>query len=127
MRDKLVLLFFLFGLMALMPNCYYENPPEPVPIDPDLVSFKTHVLPIFVQSCAIAECHDGTAVPDLRAENAYRELKKGGYYNLTFPEQSVLYKAVDYSGGLGMPPSGQLGPLDRELILIWIRKGAIND
>lgn len=117
----------LVGLMTAAQACYYENPPEPIPLDPEDVSFQTHVLPILVQSCAIELCHDGTEPPDLRADKAYNELRKGNYLNLTFPEESGLYRAVDYSGGLGMPPSGQLSPLDRELILIWITKGAPRD
>ena len=127
MRNIVLKVVLLIGLIAAVEACYYENPPEPIPIEPDDVSFQTHILPIFVQSCAIEECHDGTEPPDLRADKAYNELRKGGYCNLTFPEESILYRAVDYSGGLGMPPSGQLGPLDRELILIWIRKGIPND
>lgn len=117
----------LLGALLALSACYYENPPEPLPIEPDEVSYNTHILPILVQTCALDECHDGTVVPDLSFDKAYNELKKGGYLNAVYPKESILYKSVDYSGGLSMPPSGQLSPLDRELILIWITKGAPFD
>lgn len=126
-NTMLAIVVFIIGVVLVIPSCYYENPPKPLPIDPEEISFNTHVLPIFVKSCALEECHDGTELPDLRAANAYHSLQSGGYYNLTYPSQSKLFRAVDYSGGLGMPPSGQLPPLDRDLILYWIEKGAPND
>ena len=119
--------WFLGILILSLAACYYENPPEPLPIEPEDVSFSTHILPILVNSCALVECHDGTVPPDLSFDKAFNSLRSGGYCNSTFPKESILYKSVDYSGGLSMPPSGQLSPLDRELILIWIQKGAPND
>ena len=117
----------LIGTILALSACYYENPPEPLPIEPEDVSFNTHILPILVQTCALEECHDGTEKPDLSFDKAYNSIKSGGYLNPVYPKESILFKSVDYSGGLGMPPSGQLSPLDRELILIWISKGAPND
>ena len=127
MRNTIHLLAFVTGAFITIQSCYYEYPPKAAPYSPDDVSFNTHILPIFVTHCAKSECHDGTEKPDLRAENAYFELKRGGYYNLLYPEDSKIYQAVNYSGGLSMPPDGQLSPLDRDLILIWISKGAPND
>ena len=118
----------LFGMMVLIYSCYYEYPPEPLPVEPQDVSFKTHVLPILTSKCATSECHDGTRIPNLTADHAYNSLKSGGYYNLTFPNESKLYTAVDRGvEGLLMPPSGSLSELDKQLILIWITKGAPND
>ena len=121
-------LVLLFGMMFLVYSCYYEYPPEPLPIEPQDVSFKTHVLPILVSKCATPECHDGSRIPNLLSENAYNSLKSGGYYNLTFPDESKLYTAIDRGvEGLIMPPSGALSELDKQLILVWITKGAPND
>jgi hypothetical protein len=128
MRKTILKIAFLVGVIVAIQSCYYEYPPEPSPIDPEDVSFNTHILPILVEKCGTTECHDGTKVPDLRAENAYRELQKGGYYNVTFPEESILYMSItDGIGGLIMPPSGGVSELDRQLILTWIAKGAPND
>lgn len=128
MRKTALKVALLFGIIIAVQACYYEEPPEPSPIKPEDVSFNTHVLPILVEKCATAECHDGTRIPDLRADVAYRELQKGGYYNVTFPEESILYISItDGIGGLLMPPSGSLSQLDKDLILTWIVKGAPND
>lgn len=115
-------------MFTIVYSCYYEYPPTPLPIEPQDVSFKTHVLPILVSKCATPECHDGTKVPNLLPDDAYLSLKSGGYYNLTIPEESILYTAIDRGvEGLIMPPSGELSDLDKQLILIWITKGAPND
>jgi hypothetical protein len=118
----------ILGIMFIGYACYYEYPPIPAPIAPEDVSFNTHILPLLVSKCSSPECHDGTKKPDLRAEHAYNALKSGGYYNTTFPEESKLYISVDEGiGGLQMPPSGPLSTLDKNLLLVWISKGAPND
>lgn len=128
MRKSILAVAFLVGVIVAIQSCYYEYPPVASPIEPEDVSFNTHILPIMVEKCGTTECHDGTKKPDLRAENAYRELKSGGYYNVTFPEESILYVSITEGiGGLVMPPSGSLSQLDRDLILTWIAKGAPND
>lgn len=121
-------LLLLLGMMAMMYSCYYEYPPTPLPIDPEDVSFKTHILPILASKCGTSQCHDGTKEPDLTADHAYNSLKSGGYYNLTFPHESILYISLNEGiNGLLMPPSGSLTELEKELILLWITKGALND
>ena len=128
MRKSIIMLASLVGIILAIQSCYYEYPPVPSPIEPEDVSFNTHILPILTEKCGTTECHDGTKKPDLRAANAYRELKSGGYYNVTFPEDSKIYVSItDGIGGLVMPPSGSVSQLDQELILTWIAKGAPND
>lgn len=114
------------GLM-LFHSCYYDHPPEAAPIDPDEISFQTHIVPIFQKSCSTTNCHDGTTPPNLKADAAWRELQNGGHINLVLPTQSSLYRAVEYIEN-PMPPGGpQLPELDRQLILVWIQKGSPND
>jgi hypothetical protein len=129
MRKTILNIAFLVGvIVAITSSCYYEYPPEPLPITPEDVSFNTHILPILVEKCATNECHDGSKAPDLREENAYRELTSKGYCNTTFPKQSKLYLSLTQGvGGLVMPPSGPLSTLDQELIVIWMEKGTPND
>lgn len=120
-----ILLTVLVSIMMI--SCYYDHPPEPLPIDPDQVSFATHILPILQKSCSTANCHDGTQAPDLRDDVAYRNLVAGGFVNLVLPEASPLYRSVDFVEA-PMPPGGpKLAQLDIDLILIWIQKGAPND
>lgn len=104
--------------------CYWDNPPEPIPIDPQMVSFKTHIIPIFNESCNSAGCHDDSHDPDLREDMAWRSLNSGGYVNTTFPEQSEIYRSVANGG---MPPVGSLSDIEIELILAWVKKGGYND
>ena len=116
-------------LMLLMGSCYYDDPPVPPEIDPDLVSFNSNIVPIFERACDSPGCHDTGAVPpDLTAENAYDALLSGGYVNTTIPESSNLYLRVEgtSAGGL-MPPEGSLPQIEIEYILAWIKKGALND
>ncbi len=122
------ILFFVF-LMLSINACYYDNPPEIAPIEPEDVSFDTHLIPIFNSSCNTAGCHDGSREPDLSPDVAYNRLLEGGYVNLAVPEESILYKSVEFeSGASGMPPGGpQLPEIDRIVILTWIQKGAPND
>ena len=126
--QKIKSILFLCGMIIMIYSCYYEYPPTPLPIDPEGVSYSTHVLPIFVSKCSTPACHDGTKKPNLLPDEAYTSLRSGGYLNLTFPEESILYKSLNEGvGGLIMPPSGALSELEQDLILVWIAKGAPND
>ncbi|MGK0174463.1 MAG: hypothetical protein ACI9AT_000843 [Ulvibacter sp.] len=122
---KILIAFLFFGGLIMLQSCYYDNPPKPLPFDCEDVSYSSHVLPVFATSCATSQCHDGTKEPDLRPDVARNNLRNG-YINLTFPEDSRLYKSVEYIAN-DMPPGGQLKELDRELILCWISEGALND
>lgn len=119
------------GLMFLMASCYYDEPPVPPEFDPDMVSFSAHIVPIFNKACNNPGCHssdEGDPVPDLTAENAYDQLLGGGYVNLTIPESSILYlRITGTSAGPLMPPGSRLTPTDIQLVLAWIKKGALND
>ena len=124
-----LLSYSVFSIFLLMGSCYYDDPPLPAEIDPELVSFNNHLVPIFERACDSPGCHDTGAVPpDLTAENAYDALLAGGYVNTTLPASSVLYLRVDgTSAGPIMPPEGRLTQLEVDLILAWIQKGALND
>ncbi len=144
MREITLKIAFVIGVLLMIQSCYYEYPPEPSPINLDNVSFKRDVLPVLSNTCAIAECHDGTKYPDLRADTvygnvtyAYRDLVIGSpsstpkgetFVNTTFPDKSVLLDAIlNGVGGIDMPPDGALSARDIDLIRAWMLKGALND
>jgi len=115
-------------LFTAFQSCYNDYPPPLEPINPEDVSFVTHILPIMDKSCNTANCHDGTTPPNLLGDNAWSALRNQ-YVNTTIPRESFLYKSVEYlPGGDPMPPGGpQIPELDRQLILAWIQNGAPND
>jgi hypothetical protein len=121
--------YLQFLLLLLFGSCYYDDPPEPVEIDPELVYYNSNVVPILARACDSPGCHNtGDIPPDLTAENAYDELVGGGYVNTTLPTSSILYlRITGNSAGALMPPAGRLPQSDIDIILAWIKKGALND
>jgi hypothetical protein len=83
------------------------------------VKFSTDVLPIF-SNCT--GCHGGSQKPDLRSDKAYASLTSGGYYNLTTPEESKIYKKLYTS-----PHTTRASEIEKQKILLWIQQGAKND
>ncbi|MDX1685495.1 MAG: hypothetical protein R3275_09675 [Saprospiraceae bacterium] len=124
---QIIRLCAVFFLAIGIQSCYYDNPPELLPFDCEDVSYSTHVQPIFNNSCATNGCHDGTTPPDLRSESSLNELRSQGYINLVTPEESVLYKTVDFQEN-PMPPGGpKLSQTNIDIILCWIEAGARNN
>ena len=124
---NILIVFLMFGGLAIMQSCYYDHPPEPLPFECEDVSYSTHIQTIFINSCATNACHDGTKEPDLRKDVAWNELRSGGYINLLSPEESILYRTVEFREN-PMPPGGpQISQINRELILCWLSEGALND
>lgn len=117
------------GLLFLLGSCYYDDPPVPAELDPDLVFFSSSVVPIFDKACNSSGCHNtGEVAPDLTDSNAYDELVGGGYVNTTIPESSSLYlRVTGTEDGPLMPPGSTITATDKEIILAWIEKGALND
>lgn len=123
----ILLAFVLLGGLVFMQSCYYDNPPKPIPFDCEDVSYSTHILPIFENSCSTTGCHDGSREPNLKPDVAWTELRNGGYINLLIPEESSLLKTVEFTEN-PMPPGGpQISELNRELILCWIMTGGLNN
>jgi hypothetical protein len=122
------IIFVSIGLLAfVITSCYYDEPPKPGSINPDNVSFSTHVLPILNINCNNAGCHNqGGIPPDLSAERAHGNLLYG-YVNTTIPKKSILYERIMGTSGSIMPTQGRMSERNIEIILAWIEKGALND
>jgi len=91
------------------------------------VTFSKDILPIFNNSCALGGCHAaGVRSPDLSATNAYNSLKVGNYYNVTNPENSVIYLWMTGKKTTVMPVGGMNKDYNA-LMLAWIKQGAQNN
>ena len=88
------------------------NPEEPV-------LFQTQIQPIFSDNCIT--CHKGSRNPDLRDGNSYSSLTTGGYVNLP-AETSKLYSQVISGSHTSFTLDAE-----KQLILIWIDQGALNN
>lgn len=123
MKAKLLRTFmatFLIPVcMLLFSSCeqyVYEletvNPEEPV-------LFQTQIQPIFTNNCIT--CHKGSRNPDLRDGNSYASLSGGGYVNLP-AENSRLYSQVTSGSHTSFTLDAE-----KQMILIWIGQGALNN
>lgn len=105
--------------MALFSSCE-KYAFEPETIDPgEPVLFQTQIQPVFTSNCI--QCHKGSRDPDLRDGFSYASLTEGNYVS-TPAENSKLYRQI-VSG------SHKAFTLDAEkqLVLIWIGQGALNN
>lgn len=86
------------------------------------VCFERDVLPVFLNSCAITDCHDGTGESDLVLKNFVQinhAVEPGKPYS------SELYKAIIATYGENkMPPDQPLSLENRTKIRLWIEQGA---
>ena len=82
------------------------------------VSFSTDIEPIFVNNCS--SCHPSAGGLDLTAGQVYNSIMTNSLVDTGTPEESVLYKKIE-SGHGGLTTS------DKNKILAWIQKGALDD
>ncbi len=97
---------------------YLQTPPPPNPNIP--VSFAADMQPFFNARCV--NCH-GSIPPNLEASVAYENLKQGGYINLATPENSLLYTKINVGGTM----EGYANSAERQMTLLWIEQGALNN
>ena len=88
------------------------NPEEPV-------LFQTQIQPIFSNNCIT--CHKGSRNPDLRDGNSYASLTTGGYVNLP-AANSKLYSRIISGSHAAFTLDAE-----KQLILIWIGQGALDN
>jgi hypothetical protein len=119
MIRKITLAVFLAGMLA---SCYYDVESELYPEGcetPEVVSFEQDVQPIVDLNCAISGCHvyGGEGVGLLDTYSGVKAIVDSG--DLEFR----VFESPDNP----MPPTGQLGECDLELILRWINQGALDN
>jgi hypothetical protein len=86
------------------------------------ICFDRDVLPIFSNSCAIANCHDGTGESRMALDN-YADIRSTVVpFN---PNASSSYKAMISTWGENRMPPGEPVSIDnRTIIRMWIEQGA---
>jgi hypothetical protein len=126
------ILIIVFAVTSLFNGCSYNFiVPEEVPVidpdDPDApqISFANEIIPIFVNNNNCTSCHNGSQVPDLRAENAYASINNSRYINTTTPEESKIYKYCSPETTTHMRK--KYNSAQAALILGWIQQGAKNN
>ena len=111
----------VFGCV-LLSSCYYDIEEDLYPEGcetPQVVSFEANVQPIVDLNCAVSGCHvDGGEAPGVLS--SYQGVKD--FVNSGDFEFRVFNSPDD-----PMPPSGELGECDQELILRWINQGALDN
>jgi hypothetical protein len=88
--------------------------------------FTREVLPILKANCF--KCHGDKKLRGGLSLASRAGLLRGGEtgpaLSLQRPDDSLLLKAINYQGGLEMPPSGKLPPKDIATLTRWIKAGA---
>lgn len=124
MKKTLLILAIFTSLMAWQ-SCQYEwlDPVDYVPPPPgDTTSFSLEIVPVFTESCT--SCHStGGISPDLTPANAYADLFAEDLIDVAIPENSILY--IKMATGGSMNKYTKVG--DPELVLQWIKEGALNN
>jgi hypothetical protein len=92
----------------------------------ELAFYEKEVRPILEANCF--KCHGGTKARGGLSLASRVGLLKGGdtgpAVSPRHPETSLLLKAVNYRGGLEMPPSGKLPARHIETLTRWVKAGA---
>jgi hypothetical protein len=115
-------LSFLIILMAVtwITSCTHEADLSGLP----QVCFERDVLPIYINSCAISDCHDGKGEAGPALNNYTNIVKTVVPGN---PGASSSYQAITTTWGENkMPPDQPISLDNRTMIRVWIEQGALN-
>ncbi|MBW6460140.1 MAG: hypothetical protein K0B08_06155 [Bacteroidales bacterium] len=122
---NITLLAICFLSVLTWQSCQYDWIDPIEPDIPEVVSFSGDIIPIFNnRNCNSSSCHAAGAVPpDLTPANAYNDLFARNHINLATPENSKLYTKCAPGGSMNK----YCQPGDWEIMLKWIREGALNN
>ena len=118
---KSISLFSAIAALLFSTSCkkeYLQTAPPPDPNVP--VSYSADIQPFFNARCV--SCH-GSVAPNLAASVSYNNLIQGGYINLATPENSLLYTKINVGGSM----EGYANSTERQMTLLWIEQGALNN
>lgn len=126
---KVLTTVFAAGLVACTKDQSPPLPAKPASQLPAVVSFSTHILPLFNTYCNTAGCHSASnpaANLDLSAGNAYSQLFAKHEVDTVNVDASVLYIQMNSTSN-PMPVTGRLSDYDVELVHRWIQQKARNN
>jgi hypothetical protein len=132
MKRLLILSVLMVVVMTACHNKADLSVPPPFPsqspwlsCSKDTIFFNNSVLPIFINSCAVAGCHDAnTGQEDLVLDN-YSTIRANVVPG--DPASSKLYKVLFSYGEKKMPPKSTLSVNQKGLIYYWILQGALDN
>lgn len=104
--------------------CIHE-PVIPDAPEPEGISFKNHIQPFLLSTCALAGCHIGENAAGDVDLSSYELVIETADVKAGNPDGSKLYeKLVEDSPSEVMPPGSPLPPAQIETVRLWIEQGA---
>ncbi len=118
-----VILIASLAFITLFSGCEYDFvDPGFVPIT-NTLSYATDIQPIFDASCNMSGCHSANGFdPDLSPANSYNSLIQENLVNIDAPASSAIYISIS-SGSMKSFST----PSQANLVLTWIKQGALNN
>lgn len=116
----------------VIPDPDPDPDPDPtgIPCDPDTVYFENNILPLFLSSCALSECHDAQTAQDGVNLTSYQSAMNSGEIKPFQPWDSDLYEVLvedDPDKRMPPPPASPLTADQINMIYTWIAQGALNN
>jgi len=122
-------MMLLAMLLAIVASCSYDFIEYPVEVPPDpnvTVSFSEKIAPIFTTGDKCTSCHKtgGAAAPSYATGQAYSAIVPA-LVDLADPESSIIYWHAHPNSATHLWK--KLTPGEADLILLWIKQGALNN
>lgn len=105
----------------------------PFSCDSDSIYFNEEVLPIFINSCAVSNCHDQTTAAEDFVFDSYANILASGEIEPYDLEDGDIYEVITENPGASdfMPPAdSDIDPLTQDqidAIAMWINQGLPNN
>jgi len=134
MKNLISLLVFS-GILTTLFSCVHEPFTPVTPIvsnskcDSDTVYFQNDILPLFLSSCAMSQCHDKTSHKEGVILTDYTTVISSGIINKNDPYSSDLYEKISDNGKNRMPPLPYPALTNAQInsIVKWMSQGAKNN
>lgn len=120
----------LISIMGLLSSCTYNwiEYPIPPPIDTTVViSFNQQIEPIFNNGSLCISCHkSGGTAPNLETGKAYTSITNSALVSLSDPPTSIIYD-VPNPANTSDHTWKKYTAEQAQLVLTWIKQGALNN
>lgn len=138
--NRIVLIFSVFTVLALLASCKHEpflhpvdpdNPSYSSSCSPDSVYFQNQILPILVSNCTQSGCHNAQDKQEGIVLTSYQSMlstvKKSTLNDLS---ENKMMKAIldnDPDDRMPPPPSQPLSAVQINLLKTWLAQGGLNN